>query len=230
MINRRFNRKRYFVLTVLLIGVVHVGVIRPASGEFFTFTDPTGDVTGTHDIERIEGAFDFTHLFLNATFETGTLDVGNLGFIFGLDIDEDASTGLQPTSFPVGADFTVFFNALGDPNQAGVFNTSTLQTVGNVSVNFAPDAFSLSVPLSLLGDDDGRMNIGLVSGDPTDGTSFQALDTAPDNIRIGPLVGPTTFVPEPASYLMFFAMLISVFVLRGKTKTKKGHESSFSPR
>ena len=93
------------VTIIIVLGVVfNVGTVRFSLAELFTVFDPTGDASGTHDVVEISGGFDITNIFLNAKFDTETLDPGNLGFIFGLDIDEDPATGLPSSAvfFPCG--------------------------------------------------------------------------------------------------------------------------------
>ena len=202
-------------VNTLCILVFYLGVMQPSLAEFFTVFDPIGDASGTHDVIEINGGFTPSNVILSADFNTGTLNIENLGFIFGLDIDEDASTGLPSsfTSFPVGAEFSVFFHSQIDPVQATIFDLAPSQTtgsvpVGNVPVSFTPNALSLSVPFTLLGNDDGPMNFGFIVGDPTSATGFDPFDTVPDGANNGPLVGPITLVPEPSSYAMFFCILL----------------------
>lgn len=173
---------------------------------------------GTHDILSISGGFDATTLFLSATFRPGTFNPADLGFIFGLDTDLDVATGTQgpPAFFPLGADFTVSFFPSNTPFGNARVNSSL---GGLVPVTYSADAFSLSVPLALLGNDDGVANFGLSVGVPNvSGSAFVPTDlTIPGPVgTAGPLAGPTspvsnlTPIPEPGTLVLVASGLLGL--------------------
>jgi hypothetical protein len=159
-------------------------------------TDPVGDASGHADVVAISGSYDHTSLFLSAQFEAGTLDRNNFAFFFGLDTDENPATGEQPF-FPIGSEFVVDFNSLASTSRATIFQQH-VGPVGSVPISFTVDSFSVTVPLSMLGNDDGAALFGLAAGVPTDASSFHAFDYAPDSSRGGgPLGGPTSAISVP---------------------------------
>jgi hypothetical protein len=77
-------------------------------------------------------------------------------------------------------------------------------------VSFGVDAFSITVPLSVLGDD-GHANFGIVVGDPTSELTFLGRDFASDGDMGRPLSASTHFVPEPrAAVLALLGMICLV--------------------
>jgi hypothetical protein len=170
-------------------------------------TDPFD--AAVDDIGSITGGFDSTSLFLRADFRPGSFNSSNLGFIWGLDTDLNPSTPVYPPStiFPLGADYAVWFNTLGNTTQATVTNQFS-GTKGYVPVSFGANSLNLTIPLSLLGGSNGTANFGLGVGVPTSSNSFTATDFTPN---IGnPLGGPTTpvpgYIPKP-NFSNYYALL-----------------------
>lgn len=131
--------------------------------------------------EREAGAVRLAVEFLNPVVGTGNLFDPNVavGFI-DLDTDQDLNTGIlpftdvfrrtQPGSTGMGTDFFVSLFGTGDGN-AELFDASTFLFLGNVPVAFEGNTLSLSIPLALLGNDDGDLDFSAVFGtfpEPTD--------------------------------------------------------------
>jgi hypothetical protein len=183
-----------------------------------TLVDPIGDST-SHDIASATGTYGGTRWTLGATFAPGTLDLGDFGFAFGLDVDEDPTTGVPDVGpggedfvFPIGGEIYVFYHVDHDPTHARVYlwvpALGENRLAATVPVLFGADSLQLKVPLSLSADlgggmsymvsDDGLALFGLTVGDLNDSGGFTVRDFVPDGADDGPLGGPTSFVPEPA--------------------------------
>jgi len=156
-----------------------------------TILDESGDAI-RHDLQSVSATFDATHLQLHATFYQDTLHPTDLAFIIFFDLDQNPATGLPSSgSISTGAEIGVSFNS--------VRNRSAVQIRSDVlPVTFGVDAFSITVPLSVLGDD-GHANFGIVVGEPTSETTFLGREFAPNGDMGRPLSTSTHFVPEPRS-------------------------------
>jgi hypothetical protein len=121
-------------------------------------TDPVGDASGHADVVVLSGVYNHTSLFLSAQFQPGTLDSTNLAFFIGLDTDQNPATGEQPF-FPIGSEFVVGFNSLASTSQVTIFQQH-VGLVGSVPISFGTNSFSVAVPLSMLGNDDGAALLG----------------------------------------------------------------------
>ena len=177
-------------------------------------TDPVGDASGHADVVALSGVYNQTSLFLSTQFQPGTLDPTNLAFFIGLDIDENPATGEQPF-FPIGSEFVVDFNSLASTSQATIFQQD-VGPVGSVPISFGTNSFSVTVPLSMLGSDDGAALFGLAEGVPTDASSFDAFDYVPDSARGGgPLGGPTSALSlnDSGATTLLFALGIAALGL-----------------
>lgn len=156
-----------------------------------TVLDVAGD-TISHDIESVSATFNSSHMQLHATFYQDTLNPTKLAFIMFFDLDQNPATGLPSSaSISTGAEVSVSFNSIRDPSQVRVRNDL-------LPVSFGVDAFSITVPLSVLGDD-GHANFGIVVGDPTSELTFLGRDFASDGDMGRPLSTSTHFIPEPRS-------------------------------
>ena len=161
-------------------------------------SDAVGDALGHADAIAISGGVARSNLYLTATFQNGTLNRTNLGFMFGLDTDRNPNTGTgPPASFPLGAEFTLFYASTLDTNSVTVSDNTNLLLAGLAPVTFGSNTLSLTLPLSMLRSSNGVMNFGFICGVPvgTNG-SFQAFDTVPNTAAGGPLGGPTSVIPE----------------------------------
>ena len=192
-----------------------------------TITDPVGDASGHADVVALSGVYSQTSLFLFAQFQPGTLDPTNLAFFIGLDTDENPATGEQPF-FPIGSEFVVDFNSLASTSQATIFQQD-VGPVGSVPISFGTNFFSVTVPLSMLGNDDGAALFGLAEGVPTDASSFDAFDYAPDSARRGgPLGGPTSALSlndSGAASLLFALGIAALGLVKLTTRAREANSS-----
>ncbi len=191
-----------------------------------TITDPVGDST-SQDIVSVTGVYDANALTLSATFDAGTLDPAALGFMFGLDTDQDPGTGVDCSggaySFPCGAEWSLYFQVEYDPANAVLVDAVTAELYATIPVVFGTDTLSLTVPLDAdpnLGlPDDGQLLFGMTVGDPVPGPAFVVRDIAPDSALDGALVGPTTLVPEPATGALVALGLAAMGFVRRAPRT-----------
>jgi hypothetical protein len=151
-------------------------------------SDPIGDV-GDRPYPNVANPPDLVHATAgvvagNITFTVqlapGTFDPGTILLIINLDTDQNPSTGQAPD----GVDYIVSMGD-GQGNQALVGKYTgplNFSTVGNVPVSFMADGMMVAVPLSLLGNADGRMNFRVISFIHLPGMlTSAALDSLPDS-------------------------------------------------
>jgi hypothetical protein len=133
--------------------------------------DPVGD---TLSDPRVAVAPDLVHATVNAaagniTFVVqlapGTFDRQSTRIVVLLDTDQDGLTGIRQPDGLV-ADYGVDLEA--NTSQATVTKADPVgcmcfNVVGSVPVTFVPNGMQVTLSLSLLGNDDGRMNFQLNS-------------------------------------------------------------------
>lgn len=234
------RRATYFLLLALLA---------PSFATATTIiSDPIGDAGLGPDIVSIAGGYDATNLYLSASFAPGTLNLSNLSLWFLLDTDTNTATGLSTGS--AGEDYVVSYKSSfsweGPTNIQGPTGTlfwAPFQT------HLFPNKIVFTVPLSLLGNDDGVVNFGAVvvstiwtgCADPfqTSGLCSSPIyqtssdvATGHDAIVVGgpnlyydaytTLSGPTSPIPEPQSFAL---LAIGVMALmHGCRKRSKQRE------
>lgn len=169
--------------------------------------DPLGDTFGTGavqiDILSAEAVFDSTNLHLALLFADAisapSLGADNsvIGFI-DLDTDQDAATGVtswqelfapDPPS-PLGDEFYVDIESESfHPGFVDVYDAPESMIAGTVPVNFASSSMSMTIPLALLGADDGLLNYGVVVGTFAEATDEFPNGTVPATSQPVPLPG-----------------------------------------
>jgi hypothetical protein len=151
-------------------------------------TDPSGDARPLDGLARspdfIRGAADVGNGTITFTvrFATGTFDPATTLVIIELDVDQNPSTGQSDSG--LGADYLVSLGSgFGAQALVGHYagSLANFTPVGNASVTTVTDGMDVTVPLSLLGNDDGRLDFRMiafshVAGSPTSG----GLDWMPD--------------------------------------------------
>jgi hypothetical protein len=136
-------------------------------------TDPRGDVTPSAQLPRppdfVSAAIEVSQgtLTLTISFARGTLSPQTSVTVY-LDTDENASTGeetFKRDTASIGADYAIRDLQPHDPTKASLTHqTGPNQQVfsGTVGVTSpAPDTRRIELPLSRLGNDDGRMKFKL---------------------------------------------------------------------
>jgi len=154
--------------------------------------DPVGD---TLTDSRVPVSPDLVHATAdvaagNITFviqlASGTFDRQSTRVVVLLDTDEDGVTGLRQPDGLV-ADYGIDLDA--NPSQATVTKADAaacaagspcFNTIGSVPLSFVPDGMQVTVPLSLLGNDDGRMSFQLNSNVLVAPQTAVGFDLMPD--------------------------------------------------
>ncbi|HEY5648749.1 MAG TPA: CFI-box-CTERM domain-containing protein [Nitrospiria bacterium] len=156
-----------------------------------TVSDPAGDAFGGGpDIIKATATATPSVLTVSLDFLTPVTPAGSggiddlLGFI-DLDTDQDSATGAAfpwdglrlPDPTGIGPEYTVDLGTY-DPvtGTADVLNALTRAPVGEATVIFSGLLVTVEVPLSVIGDDDGLMNIAILVGNP----DFPVTDFVPD--------------------------------------------------
>jgi hypothetical protein len=210
--SRRHGRLAPFAAGVAATAVALLAGSASAAPLAGTILDAAGD-TISHDVASVSATFDATHMQLHATFYQDTLNPADLAFIVFFDLDQNPATGLPSSgSISTGAEVGVSFNSLRHPAEARIRDAV-------LPVSFGVDAFSITVPLAVLGDD-GHANFGIVVGDPTGELTFLGRDFAPNGDMGRPLSTPTRFIPEPRAAILallgLFCLVVGVVRAGGK--------------
>jgi len=152
-------------------------------------SDPAGDTFPTSgealDIAEVSATYDPTHLHFTVTFHTpiAPASSGQPNALIGqieFDTDQSASTGIAPlqnavgppaSSLDAGIDYILQLTSnLANPGMGNMVNASG-NVVGTVELTFFTQSVSGSIPLSLLGGDDGVVDYTTIIGNfssPTD--------------------------------------------------------------
>jgi hypothetical protein len=161
-----------------------------------TANDGTGDTYGTggvqHDITTFSGQQGSVAIVLqfNGPIARASANVANSvgGYVY-IDTDQNGATGSQAITdqFRPDAGSTglgVEFHVILFDNTDGSLSVldQTLTEVGRVTPTFGATSLSFTVPLSLLGNDDGNVDLATVIGTPAEPT-----DIAPNsgNLALG---------------------------------------------
>jgi len=123
------------------------------------------------DIDTVGGGANATSVTLKVHFSPDTLMSEVVGFI-DLDTDENPATGIlgnanfliPGTMQDIGVDFflSVFNLPFGGP--VDIFDSITGALVGSVPAAIVGRSLEITVPLAMLGGDDGAMDVGMVLG------------------------------------------------------------------
>jgi len=196
--NVRPSRSGTFTLVPNVVFSPSFIIPGPASNSFTVsalgrqFVDPADN--GTLDLRAITATTDGATLTLDVRYGTGFDPTRSRGS-FSLDIDQDVLTGhpgidsggTRETQ-AVGVDYIVRFNAdfnATGQNTATVFqyagSLNSFNFVGTVAVTRFADGYAAAVPLSMLGNDDGLLNLKVTSSVAITEFSFTGiLDVASD--------------------------------------------------
>ena len=103
------------------------------------------------------------NLTLTVSFAPGTLSQTQTQFFAYLDTDEDPTTG-ESVPNRIGADYVIDAVVPRNSNRALIRDGRRGQSVGTTSVTFpTADQARITVPLALLGNDDGRLTFEVIA-------------------------------------------------------------------
>jgi hypothetical protein len=106
--------------------------------------------------------------------------------------------------------FLDLFSEEFSPGLVDVVHAASVLVVGQATIQFENMSFSVTVPLSLLGGDDGRINYGIIVGDYIDMS---------DEARNGG-ESPAFSVPEPGSLAVCLVFMITLTTVRTASQCK----------
>jgi len=171
--------------------------------ELFGFvTDPAGDTSPypgvtSPDLVSATGTVTGTDLVLNVQFATGTFNPASSCAQFMLDTDQNPSTGhpgvnagcIDDASL-IGSEFIVNMEPNYSPLQASVYKyngtCNSFTFVGFVNLTLQTNGMEAKIPLSLLNNDDGKLNFKVISSASLGGGGYTGcLDYMP-NIGVLP--------------------------------------------
>jgi hypothetical protein len=165
--------RRYVAAVVALLTASCGDSTGPTFETHFDLTDPAGDTLGAgtsgipaHDVVSFRGDFSGDSLIVTLTFVApvapGTSTASNaMGGFIELDIDDNAATGDSPISNFFGASANLGVDYVLDlfvatPTSAEVFPTANVQSTVMVPASFNGTIVEVRIPMSALGNDDGR--------------------------------------------------------------------------
>ncbi|MGA2585609.1 MAG: putative Ig domain-containing protein [Candidatus Aminicenantales bacterium] len=171
--------------------------------ELFGFvTDPAGDTSPypgvtSPDLVSATGTVTGTDLVLNVQFAAGSFGPASSCAQFMLDTDQNPSTGhpgvnagcIDDASL-LGSEFIVNMEPNYSPLQASVYiyngSCNNFTFVGFVNLTLQTNGMEAKIPLSLLNNDDGRLNFKVISSASLGGGGYTGcLDYMP-NIGVLP--------------------------------------------
>jgi subtilisin family serine protease len=165
--------------------------------------DPTGDGTGSVDVETVRGGTDGTTVVSMALDYSGSTPITQTGGYIFLDIDEDPTTGVPAPDVAgletqdVGMEYFLDLFSTHDAEPVAlVVDALAFEIVAAVPVTFDGQSMVVDIPLEALGGDDGRIATAMVLGD------FQSpSDWAPDvgHGTIEPFTDASWLSPAPTS-------------------------------
>lgn len=186
--------------------------------------DPTGDaITGTYktyDIASIDAQFSasdlvFTILLTSAPVAPSSNQLQGLSGFIDIDVDSNPATGATANIDTIGGSFGStglqieyyldLFTEFSNPGFVSLKDPINL-TNTQVPITYGASSFTITVPLTALGNDDGLVNYAVVVGD-FGFAQDQALD--PMVVQMGglPASSVPAPVPEPRTSLLVAAGL-----------------------
>ena len=177
------------------------------------FVDPTGDTFGAGavqiDITSVNGTVAGSNLTFRVTFASqvappSALLPNSVVAFIDIDTDQNPLTGAPsftsifgpPPAPLLGIEFFVDVSSeIGQPGFVDIVDAASFTTTATVAISFTSNSFTVVVPLSAIGGDNGIVNYGVIVG-----TFTEPTDEAP-NGTVPPVSGPAP-IPEPATLML----------------------------
>ncbi len=193
------------------------------------FMDPLDDTFGDGqfrpDISLLDSRVSETDVTFRVQFHNdisppSALAVNSVVGFIDIDVDQSFETGQtsnQSTFSPagssgIGMEFYVdLFSEQFSPGFAEVLDASTVTVVGSVPIRFGSRELSVTLPLGLLGPDDGRVNYGVIVGD--------FISHGDEATNFGEGVAYT--VAEPTSTVLAGLCVVAVLFVRRKSRVQR---------
>jgi YVTN family beta-propeller protein len=140
---------------------------------FTILTDPLGD-GGPADVIEVLAGTTPTDVTMKLIFAPGVTPQSVLGYVF-IDTDQNPDTGADPVDWfglptqDVGFEYRVsLFSA---PSTFEIIRSDNIY-MGSVTPVYESNSVLFTIPLAMLGNDDGNMNVAMVLGDIFDPTEW----------------------------------------------------------
>ena len=208
------QRPRYLTLIVaMMVGActanAQAAIVFDPEGDTFGDGPMTYDIHAIKSIESVVvGAnLEITIDFFGLVFPASSFDLLAVYGFIDLDTDQDAGTTGSNSQVVLGSHqtgshqsfFTTTSSGLGieyyidlddniTPGKVSVVEAATNSEVGLAPISFTTQSLTVSVPLAMLGGDDGLVNFGAIVGD---------VDHFSDAVSV---------IPEPASLLVWLGL------------------------
>lgn len=188
----------------------------PGNGLTASVNDPSSDQFGTDSVQPDLVKVTVTH---NGTTLTVVLDLAStaialytdtihgVGGFLDFDVDQDSTTGIETwTDFyratgttGMGEEYFLDFTTFNADSTVFVVD-SGFNPTGSLRPAFAGNRVTFQIPLSMLGDDDGAVNVAAIVGN-----NFEVTDLAPNagHLTLGgagpvaPALSRTAGRPQP---------------------------------
>jgi hypothetical protein len=160
-------------------------------------TDRVGDAGAFAGVavspDLLSGSVEITQgnlMLISVRCNAATFDPATTFIQFDLDVDQNPVTGSPVEG--LGLDYIIDMGSSFYAGQARVsrfVGGTEYQAVANVPISVVANGIDVGVPLSLIGNDDGRMNFRVISSTYLGGNGFSTiLDYMPDRTVPGAVV------------------------------------------